>query len=161
MMVYLHRRCGGVVPGTELGWEFEMTVWFLFGCTVGRLWRTTDAVASGGPQSRHATALLTGTGLAAQMPTAIADANDRAGMSWDSGRLGVVHAKVFANIGSLVGLRGNTVLVGSGYLGRTWRSAAERSIGFRLTGDGAGRDIGPEARDVELSARADPSIPQR
>lgn len=103
--------------------------------TLGRWGSASILDMAGGPQSRHAATLLTGAGLAAAVPTAIAGASDWADMTGDARRIGAVHALgtdvvVFANLVSLIArargrhglgvalaLAGNAVLAGSGFLG--------------------------------------------
>jgi uncharacterized membrane protein len=109
---------------------------------------------AGGPQSRRAAALLVGAGLAAAGPTAVAGAGDWAEMSGTERRIGAVHAlgtdvatflllgSLFARlrgryaVGTRLGLAGNVVLAGAGFLGghlalnrgtarRTERAAAD------------------------------------
>ena len=90
---------------------------------------------AGGAQSRRAATLLAGAGLAAMVPTAIAGAGDWAEMSGAERRIGAVHAlgadiSTFLFLGSLVarvrgkyavgtrlGLAGNVVAAGAGFLG--------------------------------------------
>lgn len=90
---------------------------------------------TGGAQERRAATLLVGTGLAAAVPTAIAGAGDWAEMSGAERRIGAVHAMgtdiaTFLLLGSLVarlrgryaagtklGLAGNVVAAGAGFLG--------------------------------------------
>ncbi len=90
---------------------------------------------AGGAQARRAATLLTGAGLAAMVPTAIAGAGDWAGMSGADRRIGAVHAlgadiSTFLLLGSFVarlrgryaagtrlGLAGNLVAAGAGFLG--------------------------------------------
>ena len=90
---------------------------------------------AGGAQARRAATLLVGAGLAAAVPTAIAGAGDWAEMSGAERRIGAVHAlgtdiATFLLLGSLVarlrgryeagtklGLAGNAVAAGAGFLG--------------------------------------------
>ncbi|MGH3366692.1 MAG: DUF2231 domain-containing protein [Nocardioidaceae bacterium] len=90
---------------------------------------------AGGSQSRRAAKLLVGVGLAAAGPTAVAGAGDWAEMSGIERRIGAVHAlgtdvAIFLLLGSLVarmrgryaagtklGLAGNLVVAGAGFLG--------------------------------------------
>lgn len=89
----------------------------------------------GGTQARRAATLLVGAGLAAAGPTAIAGAGDWAEMSGAERRIGAVHAlgtdiATFLLLGSFVarmrgryaagtklGLAGNVVVAGAGFLG--------------------------------------------
>lgn len=89
----------------------------------------------GGAQARPAATLLVGAGLAAAGPTAIAGTGDWAEMSGAERRIGAVHAlgtdvATFLLLGSLVarlrggyaagrrlGLAGNLVAAGAGFLG--------------------------------------------
>ena len=90
---------------------------------------------AGGAQGRRAATLLVGAGLAAAVPTAVAGAGDWAEMSGPERRIGAVHAlgtdiATFLLLGSLVarlrgryaagtrlGLAGNAVAAGAGFLG--------------------------------------------
>lgn len=90
---------------------------------------------AGGAQARRAATLLVGAGLAASGPTAIAGAGDWAELSGDERRIGAVHAlgtdiATFLLLGSLIarlrgkyaagtnlGLAGNAVAAGAGFLG--------------------------------------------
>lgn len=90
---------------------------------------------AGGSQSRRAAKLLVGAGLAAAGPTAVAGAGDWAEMSGSERRIGAVHAlgtdvAIILLFGSLVarmrgryaagtklGLAGNLVVAGAGFLG--------------------------------------------
>jgi uncharacterized membrane protein len=90
---------------------------------------------AGGTESRRGAALLTGSGLLASAPTAIAGAGDWAGMAGADRRIGAVHAlgadvATFLFIGSLVArlrgrhrtgaklaIAGNLVMAGAGFLG--------------------------------------------
>ncbi len=90
---------------------------------------------AGGAQTRRAATLLVGAGLAAAVPTAVAGAGDWAGMSGAERRIGAVHAlgtdiATLLLLGSLVarlrgrytvgtklGLAGNAVAAGAGFLG--------------------------------------------
>ncbi len=90
---------------------------------------------AGGAQARRSATLLVGAGLAAAVPTAIAGAGDWAEMSGSERRIGAVHAigtdiATFLLLGSLVarlrgtyaagtklGLAGNAVAAGAGFLG--------------------------------------------
>ena len=90
---------------------------------------------AGGPQSRRAATLLTGTGLLAAVPTAIAGAADWAGLSGGDRRIGAVHAlgtdvatlllagSLAARLrgaharGARLAAAGNLVMAGSGFLG--------------------------------------------
>jgi uncharacterized membrane protein len=90
---------------------------------------------AGGAQARRAATLLVGAGLAASVPTAIAGTGDWAEMSGVERRIGAVHAlgtdiATFLLLGSLVarlrggyaagtqlGLAGNVVAAGAGFLG--------------------------------------------
>lgn len=90
---------------------------------------------AGGDQTRDAGTLLVGAGLAAAVPTAIAGAGDWADFSGVDRRIGAVHAlgtdiATFLLLGSLVarlrgrhtigtklGLAGNVVAAGAGFLG--------------------------------------------
>lgn len=89
----------------------------------------------GGPESGHAATLLTGAGVAAAVPTAVAGAADWAELTGGERRAGAVHAlgadiAIFLFAGSLIArLRGrhsagvrlaavaNLVMVGAGFLG--------------------------------------------
>ncbi|MHA7239497.1 DUF2231 domain-containing protein [Arthrobacter sp. TMS1-12-1] len=89
----------------------------------------------GGAQSRSGATLLVGTGVVAAVPTAISGAGDWAGMEGPERRIAAVHAlgtdiAVFLHLGSLIarrrgrfalgtglGLAGNVVVAGSGFLG--------------------------------------------
>ena len=91
--------------------------------------------AAGGSQSRHGAALLVGAGLAAAAPTALAGTGDWAEMTGTERRIGAVHAlgadiAVVLFLGSLIarmrgrhglgtglGLAGNAVAAGAGFLG--------------------------------------------
>ena len=90
---------------------------------------------AGGSQARHAATLLVGAGLERARPTAIAGAGDWADMSGAERRIGAVHAlgtdiAIFFLLGSFVarmrgryaagtklGLAGNVVVAGAGFLG--------------------------------------------
>lgn len=90
---------------------------------------------AGGTQARGAAALLAGAGVAAAGPTAIAGTGDWAEMSGAERRIGAVHAlgtdiATFLFLGSFVarmrgryaagtrlGLAGNVVVAGAGFLG--------------------------------------------
>ena len=90
---------------------------------------------AGGAQARPAATLLVGVGVAASAPTAIAGAGDWAGLSGVERRIGAVHAlgtdvASLLLLGSLVarlrgrhaagrglGLAGNVVAAGAGFLG--------------------------------------------
>ncbi len=90
---------------------------------------------AGGIQARRAATLLVGAGLAAAVPTAVAGAGDWAEMSGAERRIGAVHAlgtdiATFLLLGSLLarlrgrysagtklGLAGNAVAAGAGFLG--------------------------------------------
>ena len=90
---------------------------------------------AGGTQARRAATLLVGAGLAAAGPTAIAGAGDWAEMSGAERRIGAVHAlgtdiatclllgSFVARIrgryaaGTKLGLAGNVVVAGAGFLG--------------------------------------------
>ena len=90
---------------------------------------------AGGPQSRRGATLLVGAGLAAAGPPAIAGAGDWAELTGAERRIGAVHAlgtdiAVVLFLGSLIarthghyalgaklGLAGNAVVAGAGYLG--------------------------------------------
>lgn len=90
---------------------------------------------AGKPQDRHGATLLVAAGLVAAVPTAFAGAGDWAGMTGTERRTGAVHglgtdAAVVLLLGSLVarirgrhalgvrlGLAGNAVMVGAGFLG--------------------------------------------
>lgn len=90
---------------------------------------------AGGAQARRSATLLVGAGLAAAVPTAIAGAGDWAELSGSERRIGAVHAMgtdlaTFVLLGSLVarlrgrhaagtrlGLAGNAVAAGAGFLG--------------------------------------------
>ena len=90
---------------------------------------------AGGTQARRSATLLVGAGLAAAVPTAIAGAADWAEMTSTDRRIGAVHAvgtdiATFLLLGSLVarlraryatgtklGLAGNAVAAGAGFLG--------------------------------------------
>ncbi len=99
-------------------------------------WLSTSLLdAAGGPGSRRAATLLTGAGVVAAVPTALAGAGDWAVTSGRDRRTGAVHAlgadvATFLFIGSLVArLRGghrlgaglaaagNLVVAGTGFLG--------------------------------------------
>ncbi len=89
----------------------------------------------GGAQARRAATLLVGAGLVAAVPTAVAGAGDWAELSGVERRIGAVHAlgtdiATFLLLGSLVarlrgrhaagarlGLAGNVVVAGAGFLG--------------------------------------------
>lgn len=90
---------------------------------------------AGGSGARHSASLLVGVGLIASGPTAVAGAGDWAEMSGTERRIGAVHAlgtdaATFLLLGSLVarmrgryaagtklGLVGNLVMAGAGFLG--------------------------------------------
>jgi uncharacterized membrane protein len=90
---------------------------------------------AGGSESRRGATLLTGCGLMASAPTAIAGAGDWAGMTGAERRIGAVHAlgtdvATFLFVGSLVArmrgrhdtgtrlaLAGNGVMAAAGFLG--------------------------------------------
>lgn len=90
---------------------------------------------AGGVESRRGATLLTGCGLLASAPTAIAGAGDWAGMTGAERRIGAVHAlgtdvATFLFVGSLVArlrgshatgtklaLAGNGVMAAAGFLG--------------------------------------------
>jgi hypothetical protein len=90
---------------------------------------------AGGPDQRRGATLLVATGLVAAVPTALAGAGDWAGLTGTDHRIGAVHAlgtdaAVFLFAGSLIarlrghhgvgtalGLAGNTVAAGAGFLG--------------------------------------------
>lgn len=90
---------------------------------------------AGGVESRRAATLLIGAGLAASVPTAVAGAGDWAGLTGVERRIGAVHAlgtdiATFLLLSSLVarlrgrysagtklGLAGNAVAAGAGFLG--------------------------------------------
>jgi uncharacterized membrane protein len=90
---------------------------------------------AGGSGARHSATLLVGTGLIASGPTAVAGAGDWAELSGTERRIGAVHAlgtdaATFLLLGSLVarmrgryaagtklGLAGNLVMAGAGFLG--------------------------------------------
>ena len=89
----------------------------------------------GGPSSRHAATLLTATGIAAAIPTAVAGAADWAQTTGDERRVGAVHA-LGADTATLLwvaslaarlrghyraaarlGIGANTIMTGAGFLG--------------------------------------------
>ena len=90
---------------------------------------------AGGAQARRAATLLVGAGLAAAGPTAIAGAGDWAELSGEERRIGAVHAlgtdiasvlllgSLIARLrggyaaGTSLGLAGNAVAAGAGFLG--------------------------------------------
>ncbi len=89
----------------------------------------------GGVQSRSSATLLVGTGVVAAVPTALSGAADWAGMEGAERRIAAVHGlgvdiAIFLFLGSLIarsrgrfalgtrlGLAGNAVMAGSGFLG--------------------------------------------
>lgn len=103
--------------------------------TVGCWTGATVLDLAGGRRSRHAALVLTGAGVAAAMPTAVAGAADWAGLTGGERRIGAVHAlgtdiATFLVIGSLVarlrgrhslgvrlGVAANVVMAGAGFLG--------------------------------------------
>ncbi len=108
---------------------------FLTDLTLG-CWTSASVLdLFGGAQARHASTLLVGAGLASAVPTAIAGAGDWAEMSGVERRIGAVHAlgtdiATLLLVGSLVarlggshaagtklGLAGNVVGAGAGFLG--------------------------------------------
>lgn len=117
--------------------------------TVGCWLGTSLLDLAGGSQSRRAATLLSGCGLLASVPTALAGTGDWAEMSGTERRIGAVHAlgtdvATFLFVGSLVArlrrrhrtgtklaMAGNAVIVSAGFLGghlALHRGTARRSF---------------------------------
>lgn len=108
---------------------------FLTDLTLGSWISASLLDLGGGAQARRGAMLLLGAGLAASVPTALAGTADWAELSGDERRIGAVHAlgtdvATFLLLGSLVarmrgrfatgtrlGLAGNVVVAGAGFLG--------------------------------------------